>query len=172
MHDFVRTNGVTRWLGRSVVLTAALTALLAFSAVFAQGPDGGELGASTYAQCAACHQPTGFGIPSAFPPLVGHAPDLYAVEGGREYLAKLVLYGLMGQVTIEGASYNGVMPANAHLDDASLAAALNYVLHAWGNGELLPEEFEPFTPEDIAAQRDLGLSPMNVYELRSSLDLD
>lgn len=158
--------------GRRAAQVVALAALLSASVAFAQGPDGGELGASTYAQCAACHQPTGAGIPSAFPPLAGHVPSLYAAEGGREYLAKLVLYGLMGQVTIEGASYNGVMPANAHLDDASLAAALNHILHAWGNAELLPEDFEPFAPEEIAAQRDLGLSPSDVHALRGSLGLD
>lgn len=164
----VAAEGRGRWFRFAPVLAAA--AILGFA--FAQRPDGGALGAETYAQCAACHQANGAGIPGAFPPLVGHAPALFAADGGRAYLATLVLYGLLGPIEVDGAAYNGMMTPFAHLDDAALAAVLNHVLHAWGNDALLPADFAPFTPEDIAAQRDLGLAPADVAALRAALDLE
>lgn len=153
-------------------LAALVIALLACGAAVAQGPDGGELGATTYTQCAACHQVDGGGIPAAFPPLVGHAPELASVEGGRQYLATLTLYGLMGEISVDGVGYNGVMTPHAHLDDEALAAVLNHVLHAWGNAEALPDDFVPYSAEDVAAERGRGLSPADVYEIRGDLDLD
>jgi mono/diheme cytochrome c family protein len=158
--------------GHRLRLAAILAAAVLLGVAAAQGPDGGELGATTYAQCAACHQATGAGIPGAFPPLVGHAPAVFAADGGRAYLATLVLYGLLGPIEVDGAAYNGMMTPFAHLDDAALAAVLNHVLHAWGNDALLPAEFAPFTPEDIAAQRGLGLAPADVAALRATLDLE
>lgn len=129
-------------------------------------------GEAAYANCAACHQPNGQGVPGAFPPLAGHMPDLVALEGGREYLIDVVLYGLQGEITVLGNRYNGVMAGLAYLSDEDIAAALNYTLHAWGNDELLPEAFEVITPSEVAAQRDQGLSPSDVYQLRQALGLE
>lgn len=152
-----------------VVVVAFVLSLLATAT--AQGPDGGELGATTYQQCAACHMPTGAGVPSAFPPLVGHAPQVASVEGGRDYLVTLVLYGLQGSITVDGVAYNGMMIPHAHLSDDALAAVLNHVLHAWGNAELLPDDFVPYEAADIAAGRDRGLTPTDVLEERAALEL-
>ena len=58
---------------------------------------------------------------------------------GRDYLARLVLYGLQGQITANGKTFNGAMPAwGETLDDAQLAGALDYVLHSWNNDQALP----------------------------------
>ena len=121
--------------------------------------------------CASCHQTTGQGIPGAFPPLAGHAPELANAKGGHEYLATLLLYGLQGEINVSGQTYNGVMPAWAQLSDDDLAHVLNYVLSSWGNKDAVPADYPAFAPADIAAKRDAGLSSQQVYDLRKTLNL-
>lgn len=125
-------------------------------------------GATAYAPCAACHQANGAGLPGAFPPLAGHAPELY--EADRQYPILVLLYGVMGQIQVNGLSYNGLMPPHGHLGDAELAAILNHVMTAFGNDEILPA-FEPYETAEVAAERDRGLSFTDVYAIRSELGL-
>ena len=132
----------------------------------AELPDGGEV----YAVCAGCHQQNGQGIPGAFPPLAGHAPTLYAAEGGPEFLVNVLLYGLQGEITVNGATYNGLMPAWQQLSNEEIAAVLNHILTSWGNEAEL-EGFEPYAAADIEEQRGLGLTPSEVLELRAELGL-
>jgi mono/diheme cytochrome c family protein len=126
------------------------------------------VGAETYANaCGACHQPNGQGVPDAFPPLAGHAPAVLAQPGGRDYLARLVLYGLQGQITVDGKTFNGAMPPwGEALNDEQLAGALDFVLHSWGNDKALPAGFQPFVPADIAAARGTKMTAAEVYALR------
>ncbi len=129
------------------------------------------LGEKTYNNCLACHQPNGQGVPAAFPPQAGHAPEIYNLEGGREYMIRTVLYGLQGEITVKGTTYNGVMtPWGALLKDDQIAAVLNHVLTSWGNEELL-EEFSPITPEEVAAQRATTMTSQDVYEARGGLGI-
>lgn len=121
--------------------------------------------------CASCHQQTGAGAPGAFPPVAGHAPELALAEGGREYLANLLLYGLQGEIQVAGETYNGAMPAWAQFSDDELASTLNYVLSSWGNADTMPPDYPAFTADEVAAQRDAGLSAAQVYELRQTLEL-
>lgn len=80
--------------------------------------------------CAACHQGTGLGLPGVFPPLAGSE----YVNGDPARLARLVLRGLTGPVTVAGAQFNGAMPAWAdQLKDAEIAAVLTYVRSHFGN---------------------------------------
>lgn len=135
--------------------------------------DWAQLGQETFdANCAACHQASGEGVPAAFPPLAGHLPDVVAADGGRQYLIHVLLYGLQGEIDVNGATYNGVMPAWAQFSDEQIAAVLNYALHSWGNDEMLPEGFEPLAADEIAAERDLGLSADDVHAQREALGLD
>lgn len=128
-----------------------------------------QLGSATYTQnCASCHQANGQGIPGAFPPLAGHVPNLYNAEGGREYLIKVVLYGLQGPITVNGASYNGVMNAWGQLSDEQIAATLNHELTSWGNDQLL-NDFRPIMPDEVAALRGLGLTGQQVHAARPAL---
>lgn len=131
--------------------------------------DGGDL---YLANCASCHQAEGQGVRGAFPPLAGHAPNLYQADGGREYLTHVVLYGLRGPTMVEGVEYNGLMPSWPHLSDAAIAAILNHVLTGWGNEELLLEDFEPYAAEAIAEERDLDLDPSGVLEQRPEVARD
>jgi nitrite reductase (NO-forming)/hydroxylamine reductase len=81
------------------------------------------------ANCAACHQPTGQGLPGAFPPLA--QSDF--LLGNRQEVMQAALFGLSGPITVNGQDYNGVMPSMGYLADEDLAAVLTYVFSAWGN---------------------------------------
>jgi len=79
--------------------------------------------------CAACHQPTGLGLPGAFPPLA--KSDF--LQGNRREVMQAALFGLTGPLTVNGTDYNGVMPSQGFLSDQELADALTYVFSSWGN---------------------------------------
>ncbi len=128
-----------------------------------------ELGAQVYsANCVGCHQGAGQGIPGAFPPLAGHAADIYA-EGGRELLVQTVLFGLQGQIQADGMTYNGFMPGWPQLNDEQIAGVLNHVVAELGDE---PSGFDPYTAADVAGHRGDGLSPNDVLQIRSGLGLD
>ncbi len=124
-------------------------------------------GESVYtANCLSCHQANGQGIAGAFPTLVDHVPLLYNAD--RRYLINLQLYGLQGQIQVQGQSYNGVMPQWAQLSDQQIADVLNYVSTNWDNNQDL-QNFQPYTPEEVAAERNQGLSASDVYNQRPNL---
>ena len=82
------------------------------------------------ANCAACHQATGLGVPGAFPPL-SKSPW---VAGSEERIIKAVLAGLAGEIEVLGMKYNGNMPnIGAGLKDSQIANIATYVRQAWGN---------------------------------------
>jgi nitrite reductase (NO-forming) len=87
--------------------------------------------------CAACHQPNGMGIPNAFPPLA--KSDFLNADKIRAI--KTVTGGLQGKVKVNGAEYNGVMPAWS-LTDEEIANVLTYVYNSWDNSgkEVTPDE--------------------------------
>lgn len=127
-------------------------------------------GAAVFAQnCAACHQAQGSGIPGAFPPLAGHLPQLLAAAGGREYVTHVLLFGLQGQISVLGQTYNGVMPAWSQLSDAEIAAVIDHEATSWGNA--LPAGQAPLTAGDIASQRGLALTVEQVHAARDALGL-
>jgi nitrite reductase (NO-forming) len=95
-----------------------------------------ERGRHTYnTLCAACHQPAGTGIEGAFPPLAGS--DYLNSDRNRAIAA--VIRGLSGSITVNGRTYNGVMPAVA-LTDEEVANVLTFVYSQWGNAglEIMP----------------------------------
>src|SRR5262245_60170662 len=64
-------------------------------------------GAAIYAaRCGACHQATGAGLPGVFPPLAGSE----WVTGKGDLVAKILLHGVTGALTVKGATFNGAMP--------------------------------------------------------------
>jgi mono/diheme cytochrome c family protein len=82
------------------------------------------------ANCAACHQATGLGVPGAFPPLAKSA----WVAGSEERVIKAILAGLAGEIEVNGVKYNGNMPnIGAGLKDGQVAHIATYVRQAWGN---------------------------------------
>ena len=124
-------------------------------------------GAEVYAtNCSSCHGADGAGIAGAFPPVARHAADLAAAD--RSYPIDVLLYGLNGEITVDGTSYNGAMPGWQQLSDASLAAVLNHTVIAWDENGALPPNFARYAPEDVAEARGRGLGPRDVLERRPS----
>ena len=130
-----------------------------------------QLGDETYTtNCVSCHQTNGQGIAGAFPPLAGHLPSVYNVDGGREYIINVLLYGLQGQIQIAGQGYNGVMTAWGQLSNEEIASVINHELTTWGNDANV-RNFQPIQPDEVEALRGQGLSANDVYGIRQGLSL-
>ncbi|MDP3774640.1 MAG: hypothetical protein Q8Q85_10280, partial [Gemmatimonadales bacterium] len=85
------------------------------------------------------------------------------VTGDAGRLARVVLNGLGGPVTVKGVRYNGAMPPWKQLGDAELAAVLSYVRASWGNTA------GPVTAEDVARERaatESRTAPWTIRELQ------
>ena len=115
-------------------------------------------GAQVYtANCASCHGEQGVGVAGAFPPMAGNK----AVLGDDKYLSNVLLYGLQGQINVNGQVYNGVMPAwAASLTDAEIAAVITHIRVSWGNNApavaeaaVKTERGTPKTASQVLAQR-------------------
>ncbi len=81
------------------------------------------------AQCAACHQASGAGLPGVFPPLDGSE----WVQGEPRVLANILLHGITGEITVKGNKYQGAMPAFPQLSDAELAGIASFIRGNWSN---------------------------------------
>ena len=78
--------------------------------------------------CLQCHLDNGKGVENAFPPL---AKSDY-LQNNIEASIRGVKYGLRGEITVNGETYNGVM-VNQGLDEEEIADVMNYILNSWGN---------------------------------------
>ncbi|MFN8237852.1 MAG: copper-containing nitrite reductase [Chitinophagales bacterium] len=100
--------------------------------------------------CQACHQADGKGIPGAFPPLAGS--DYF--KGNPAKVASAVTHGLSGNITVNGKTYNGVMPTQT-LGDEEVANVVTFVMNSFGNGggEITPAQVSAIrktTPATVA----------------------
>ncbi len=149
---------------RFLVATLALVC-----AVYGQAVAAAD-GAAVYERCSGCHKATGAGVPGIFPPLAGHSAKLAGAS--RVYPVEVVLFGLTGEIRVDGKSYKGRMPAYAGLlSDDEIAAVLNYVFSSWGNDKALPPGFAKVTPDEVKAVRPGNLTPDQVYLAREKLKL-
>jgi len=98
--------------------------------------------------CQGCHREDGAGTAGSVPALAGSVGKLFRVAGGREFL-----------VQVPGV-------AQAPLDDAALAAVLNWMLERFG-GEQLPRDFVPYTAAEVSTLRRRPLT--NVERARREL---
>jgi len=75
------------------------------------------------ANCAACHQANGKGVPPAFPPLDGSR----VVTGPKDAQIGIVMHGVVkdGKPT--------AMVGWQQLSDTDIAAVVTYTRNAWGN---------------------------------------
>lgn len=105
-----------------------------------QGADGQQVFS---ANCVACHQASGKGLPGVFPPLDGSE----WVTGDARTLANIVLHGVTGEISVAGQTYKGAMPAFHQLNDAELAAVLSHIRSMWSN------KAAPIHADLIAAER-------------------
>ncbi|MDB4015303.1 cytochrome c [Flavobacteriaceae bacterium] len=78
--------------------------------------------------CLQCHLDNGKGVENAFPPL---AKSDY-LQNNIEASIRGIKYGLRGEITVNGNTYNGLM-VNQGLDEEEVADVMNYILNSWGN---------------------------------------
>jgi cytochrome c oxidase subunit 2 len=103
-----------------------------------QVPDLVARGEKVYgANCAACHQAAGTGIPGAFPAL----KEDKVVLGPQEEQISVLLNGQGGA---------GKMPAWKQLSDVEIASVITYTRNAWGN----KAEDNIVQPREVAAARN------------------
>jgi cytochrome c oxidase subunit 2 len=101
-----------------------------------------ELGAQVYmASCAACHQPTGLGLPGVFPALKGSPIVLGDIKGHIDIL-------------IHGSPGTAMQSFAKQLSIKQLAAVITYKRNAWGNdtGDVIqPSEIQAALDADVEA---------------------
>ena len=93
-------------------------------------------GEKTYkTACAACHQPTGLGIPGVFPAIAGSAIAKGAVAGHIH-------------IVMNGKTGTAMQAFGQQLSDVDIAAVITYERNAFGNGM-----GDVIQPSDIKAAR-------------------
>lgn len=85
-------------------------------------PDGATLYQSN---CAACHQPSGEGLPGAFPPLKGSA---IVISENPETLIRIIIEGYDAR-----PEFATMPPLGEQLTDEQITAIINFERSHWGN---------------------------------------
>lgn len=152
------------------ILPLLLTALFAMSAQAAE-PKAGASNQVYDTNCALCHQKAGAGLAGQFPRLAGRVGEIAARAPGRRYLIEVTLFGMAGQVEVDGSPIIGVMPSFALLSDADLASVLNYVARLDGPTKSKKGgKAVSITAADVKAVRaGQQLSPMQVHANRQTV---
>ncbi len=123
-------------------------AALAFALLLGSACSNADARTDYMLNCQGCHGDDGRGSPGNVPDLRDELGRFLNVSGGRRYL-----------VQVPGAR-------NAPLDDAALAAVLNWMLPSF-SAATLPRDFEPYTGTEVAQWR--REAPADVAAERSRL---
>lgn len=139
-------------------------ALLIASLCFA-APAWGESGEMMFNEyCVGCHQVGGTGVPGEYPRLAGRVNRIAADPRGHAFLARLVLTGMSGTITVDGRKILGIMPNFDNLKDGELAAILNYVVSLEGH------KGPAFTAQSLTQARiGAKVTPEQMAETRNNL---
>ncbi|RYU93923.1 c-type cytochrome [Emticicia agri] len=78
--------------------------------------------------CANCHQKDGKGLQNLYPPIAGSD---YLDDKSKVITA--IKYGLVGELKVNGKTYNQPMPANTHLQNLDIAEVVTYIYAEWRN---------------------------------------
>jgi mono/diheme cytochrome c family protein len=122
-----------KFLLLNVIVATAAAACLSFKAgtneqpTLAASMKRGEIVFKSY--CLACHQANAAGVPNLYPPLI----KTKYVLGEKKALVTIVLNGLTGEIEVNGATFNGMMPPHNFLNDQQVADVLTYVRNSFGN---------------------------------------
>lgn len=96
------------------------------------------------ANCVACHQATGAGVPGVFPPLDGSE----WVKADGRVVINILLHGIEGEIKVKDTVYKGAMPSfGDKFSDAEVAAVATYVRSQWSNSAAA------VNAEQVAAER-------------------
>jgi len=126
-------------------------------------------GQAVYNQfCAGCHMANGQGAAGTFPPLASWVGNFVKKDDGRALLTHIVAFGMQGQISVKGKTYNGFMPPFAQLSNDQVADLLNFILTTW-NKDLLPKGFKPLTATEVAKYRAKALTAADVAKERNAL---
>lgn len=131
------------WAAGALLLSAGLSAAEVHKAEAAKGASEAAAKKAFETHCAACHQPTGKGMPGVFPPLAGNKRFLE----DRARTLDVVINGVSGPLEVDGVKYNNAMPPMGHVKDEELAAALTHASSSWGNKGKI------YTAADVAKAR-------------------
>ena len=133
-------------------MTRTLAALVLLDA--AGGPAGAYAPNVEYAlNCQGCHRADGAGTPGSVPPLLGSVARFLGAPGGREYL-----------VQVPGV-------AQAPLDDATLAAVMNWMLEKFDHAHV-PAGFVPYDAAEIGRLRTKPLTDVETVRKRLLATID
>ena len=116
----------------SVVLSAAAAATLpSGNAPAAAASTTNANGAKVFStNCSSCHGAQGQGLPGSFPPLANNP----VVTGDPNKVIGIVLTGLHETITVNGQTYNGVMPPwKGTLSNKDIADVISYIRGSLGN---------------------------------------
>lgn len=94
-------------------------------------------------ECQNCHMENGEGLTGVYPPV---AKADYLKKPSAQLIG-VILYGLEGEIKVNGVAYNSPMPPQAYLDDEKVADILNYIRNSWGN------KGAAITPAEVKTQR-------------------
>jgi mono/diheme cytochrome c family protein len=154
------TLSIAAIAGLASALAPAAAAGAAEQTAYPQGA------AAFQANCALCHGPAGAGVPALAPPLTAYPARFAASAEGRRQLVITVLYGMFGEITVGELHFNSQMPDFGRLDDATLAAALNFVVFDLAHAG---PEVKPLGAAEIATERAHAMDGAAVREHRKSL---
>ncbi len=126
-------------------------------------PEGGTI---FQANCSVCHGAKGAGTPSLAPPVTSYPAHYATTDEGRKQLAMTVLNGMFGGIEVEQKHFDFKMPDFTRLDDATLAAVLNYVVFDLAHAA---QDTKPIAAEEIAAERTHPIDGAAVREHRAKL---
>ena len=119
--------------------------------------------------CQACHMPNARGIRGLYPPL-DRVVYFTPIPQGRAYLARVVLFGMLGPITVEGQTFRGYMPAfEGVLDDETLADLLNELVLYLTTDPGQAQRFTPYTPEEIARYRSQPSTANQIHRERQGV---
>lgn len=87
--------------------------------------------------CVSCHMDQGEGLEGIFPPL---AKSDYMLADKKRAI-KQTLYGISGEMTVNGVKYNGEMNG-FDISDEEMSDLMNYIFNSFGNkgGVITPED--------------------------------
>ncbi|MGA8574736.1 MAG: cytochrome b N-terminal domain-containing protein [Candidatus Cybelea sp.] len=117
----------------SSVLAAAPAQAATLSAPASGGSAPNGAGAPVFANnCSSCHGAQGQGVPGTFPPLANNP----VVTGDPNKVIGIVTGGLHGTISVNGQSYNGMMPAwKGTLTSKQIADVITFVRGSLGNNK-------------------------------------
>lgn len=85
--------------------------------------------------CVQCHQANGEGLASLYPPLKNAD---YLLEN-LPRAACIIKNGMVQSITVNGKSYNQMMPGLTQLTPLEVAEIVTYITNSWGNAKGLTE---------------------------------